>query len=109
MTDLINNTEIYILPSMNPDGFEEANTVEKSCKGLVGRYNSNGKDLNRNFPIWAHLDFSREELLKQREPETQAMIKWILDNPFVLSINFHDGSFVSSYPYDDFEGGNSWG
>ena len=88
---------------MNPDGFDEAITVAKKCTGVKGRYNANRKDLNQNFPTWAHLNFSRDDhwddLLEQREPETQAMIKWIFDNPFVLSINFHDGSLVSSYPF----------
>ena len=39
ITDLVNNTEIYILSSMNPDGSE-----------LRQRANANGTDLNRNFP-----------------------------------------------------------
>jgi len=37
--DLIDNTHIFIMPSMNPDGFE-----------LGQRENANGFDLNRNFP-----------------------------------------------------------
>jgi hypothetical protein len=39
--------------------------------------------------------------LASRQPETQAIIKYVLDNPFVLGINFHDGSVVASYPFDD--------
>ena len=39
VTDLVNETEIWIMPSMNPDG-----TANGS------RYNANGEDLNRNFP-----------------------------------------------------------
>ena len=35
------------------------------------------------------------------QPETRAMMKWILNNPFVLSVSFHDGAVGSFYPYDD--------
>ena len=28
-------------------------------------------------------------------------MKYILDNPFVLSLNYHDGSVVASYAFDD--------
>ena len=69
-----------------------------------GRHNKQGKDLNRDFPDWNYLGKPREELLKGRAPETQGAIKWILDNPFVLSINFHDGAVVANYPYDDSDG-----
>ena len=33
----------------------------------------------------------RETLMESREKEVKIMMKWILDNPFVLSISFHDG------------------
>ena len=84
---------------MNPDGFEKS--IEGNCYGIKGRQNSKGLDLNRNFPTWDHLNFTRAELLRNRATETQALINWILDNPFVLSINFHDGAVVANYPYDD--------
>ena len=29
-------------------------------------------------------------------------MNWILHNPFVLSMNLHDGATVASYPFDDF-------
>ena len=58
-------------------------------------------DLNRDFPSWTDFNKTREDLLANRAPETQSMMKYILDNPFVISLNIHDGSVVASYPFDD--------
>jgi carboxypeptidase D len=48
ITNLINNTNIYIMPSANPDGFEISK--EGSCVNSNGRQNAHSIDLNRNFP-----------------------------------------------------------
>ena len=29
-------------------------------------------------------------------------MNWIVENPFVLSMNLHDGATVACYPFDDF-------
>nr|XP_045606806.1 carboxypeptidase D-like isoform X3 [Procambarus clarkii] len=100
VTALLNTTEIHLMPSMNPDGFEMAK--EGMCEGYSrsGRENANDVDLNRNFPSQWNFP-SERELYSKREPETLAVMSWILNNPFVLSGNLHGGSVVASYPFDD--------
>lgn len=44
---LINETRIIILPSINPDGRELAR--EKQCTSTVGMTNAHGKDLDTDF------------------------------------------------------------
>ena len=97
VTNIVNSTNIFILPSMNPDGFEKAD--EGDCEGIKGRSNANGNDLNRNFPD----QFSNWHSfsLMSAQPETQALMRWIYKYPFVLSANLHGGSVVASYPFDD--------
>ena len=90
---------------MNPDGFDRGK--EGACSGAnykTGRYNEGNVDLNRNFPTWADVNMTRQQLFEGREPETQAMMKLILEHPWVLSANFHDGAVVASYPFDDYGG-----
>ncbi|XP_042241968.1 carboxypeptidase D-like isoform X3 [Homarus americanus] len=100
VVNLLNHTEIHLMPSMNPDGFEKAQ--EGTCDAFIasGRENANGVDLNRNFPSQWNFP-SEEEMYTNREPETLSVMAWIVNNPFVLSGNLHGGSVVASYPFDD--------
>jgi len=86
LTELINNTEIYIMPSMNPDG-----SMAKR------RANANGIDLNRNFP---DITSDSESKLPGREIENQAVMKFQAQRKFSLSANFHGGTIVANYPWD---------
>lgn len=98
VTELVDSTDIHLMPCANPDGFEIA--VEGDCDGVYGRRNANDVDLNRNFPDqWDNIP--EENLTHGREPETLALMSWIQDNPFVLSSNAHGGSLVANYPFDD--------
>lgn len=113
--DLLNRTNIHLLPSMNPDGFELAYDTEPANRGwLIGRANAHGKDLNRNFPDLDNLFYYLEnqkmpfydhllELFQDThkyEPEVRAVGEWILSLPFVLSANIHEGDLVANYPFD---------
>ena len=97
VTKLLDTTEIHIVPTLNPDGFE----IKQLFGGSSQRENAHGKDLNRAFPTWKDLGKTRDELKADREPEVKAAIDLILDHPFVLSINFHDGAVVANYPWDE--------
>ena len=59
-------------------------------------------DLNRNFPTWADVNKTVEELFAGRQAETRHMMRLILASPWVLSANFHDGAVVAAYPYNDY-------
>lgn len=86
ITELINNTEIYIMPSMNPDGSQRRQ-----------RANANGFDLNRNFPEYTRND---QNTSLNRQPETIAVMDFQDERNFALSANFHGGAVCVNYPWD---------
>lgn len=95
IADLIDNTAIWIVPAMNPDGLENNS-----------RYNARGYDLNRGFPAYP-ADFTGTifdgEPLGDigREPEVAHIMRWTARNSFVLGAELHSGALVVNYPYDD--------
>jgi len=103
VTKLVNTTDLWLMPSLNPDGF--AAGQEGDCGSMAsggrGRVNANMADLNRDFPDQFRDGHSQEDLVRGRQPETLAAMTWIVSNPFVLSGNLHGGSVVASYPFDD--------
>ncbi len=91
-THLVNNVDIFIMPSMNPDGFE-----------MGSRYNANGVDLNRDFPD--QFDDPNNSTVG-RQPETIALMEWTWEHNFILSANMHGGALVANYPFDGPYSGN---
>ncbi|XP_029943081.1 probable carboxypeptidase X1 isoform X7 [Salarias fasciatus] len=119
---LVTETRIHLLPSMNPDGYEEAYSKGSELAGWAdGRYSAEGIDLNHNFPDLNNIMWDAQENLGDPRrtanhyipipeyytqedatvaPETRAVISWMQDVPFVLSANLHGGELVVSYPFD---------
>uniref|UniRef100_A0A8C6KAB7 Carboxypeptidase D, a n=1 Tax=Nothobranchius furzeri TaxID=105023 RepID=A0A8C6KAB7_NOTFU len=86
ITKLINETRIFIVPSVNPDGREQAS--EQQCSSAQGLTNANGIDLDRNF------------LGHEPQPETKAMMDFILNRTFTLSVALDGGALIVAYPYN---------
>ena len=100
---ILETTDLWILPSMNPDGFERGE--EGNCQGgdyAAGRLNEGFQDLNRDFPTWKDQESEKADdnfdIYQGRQIETKLVMNWILNFPFVLSANFHDGAIVANYP-----------
>jgi len=82
VTDLVNTTEITIMPLHNPDGYV-ADT----------RYNADGVDLNRNF-----LEPGGSDPVLAQENVNYRNVA--LSHHFVVSENGHSGALVVNYPWD---------
>jgi len=106
-TELVDNTDIWIMPLMNPDGLA-------NCT----RANAQGFDLNRSFPdLSADLSQATNALsspltsiqlaaIAVNTPETAAVMRWSSEHNFVLAADFHQngGYAVVNYPYDKMAG-----
>jgi hypothetical protein len=95
--NLVDNLEIWINPLSNPDGsYRSGNTISSPV-----RFNSNGYDLNRNFPD----PLKPYTATNLQQTETHYMVDFLRKHRFVLSANFHSGAEVVNYPWDRFKAG----
>lgn len=86
ITQIVDNTELWISPLMNPDGY---------VNGV--RYNAAGVDLNRNFPMPNGVTNPDGN---PTAAENLAMIDFSHEHNFLMGINFHGGALVINYPWD---------
>jgi PKD repeat protein len=103
LTNIVNNTDIYINPLANPDGTYHGgnNTVYGATRG-----NANGIDFNRNFPDPEPLDPGNPGYDHMHpdgnawQPETILFMNFAASRNLTLSANFHGGAEVLNYPWD---------
>ncbi len=90
ITEIVNNTEIFINPLANPDGtYRNGSTITNPTRG-----NYAGVDLNRNFPDPGGVNTG------VKQPETLGFMDYASNNHFVMAANFHGGIEVYNYPWD---------
>jgi hypothetical protein len=99
------NVTLFILPNLNPDGYARG-------KGVDGRVNDNGVDLNRNWPYLWQADWPRGSCwhytdvtsgaYPASEPEIFALITFINEHPEISAlISYHSaalGVFAGGVP-----------
>ncbi len=112
VTRIVDNTELYFIPCVNPDGYK-LNQINFRNGGGLWRKNTwrdetgsiKGVDLNRNYgSSWGSDNIGSSpnpNSLTYRgtapfsEPETKAIQKFCLDHDFRIALNYHTfGNFL---------------
>ena len=92
--NVLQNVDLYICPLENPDGTYHSSNTQISSNASQ-RANWNNVDMNRNYPYVPGISGSANV-----QPETQAIINWVQDKHFVMSVNFHGGAELTNFPWD---------
>ncbi|MEI8201966.1 MAG: M14 family zinc carboxypeptidase [Bacteroidota bacterium] len=98
VANLVNNVEIWICPSANPDGTYAQDNNSVGDSPYSTRENFNTMDLNRNYPDPRTGD--PVSPYGPIQPETYAFMAFADLHHFTMSANFHGGSEVFNYPFD---------
>lgn len=107
---LLREAEYYVVPVVNPDGFERnVHTVEEGKMfGRLHRGNANGVDLNRNFPDqfdyrpwtsrnrWLRWEYAGPEPFS--EPESRFLRDVVERERITGAISYHSSLGVVLYP-----------
>ncbi|WP_103068865.1 M14 family zinc carboxypeptidase [Aquimarina sediminis] len=110
---LVDNTELYFVPIINPDGYIYNQQTNPNGGGYWRKNRRNnggtyGVDLNRNYGYqWAAPGGSSSNpgsdsyhgTSKFSEPETQAMRDFVNQHNFVAALNYHSFSNLLIHPW----------
>ncbi len=113
-TELVDNNEFFILPIVNPDGYEYNCLIHPNGGGMWRKNRRNnggsyGVDLNRNYPYFWGYDNSGSSGSSYSdvyrgpsagsEPEIQAMMDFIVGHDFAWIMNYHSYSNLLLWPW----------
>jgi len=115
VTHIVNTTQLYFIPCVNPDGYLLNQTTNPNGGGLWRKnaYKDSigmviGVDLNRNYGFtWGKDDIGSSPLPHSvtyrgptafSEPETQAVRSFCLENNFSFAINYHTFGNLMIHP-----------
>ncbi len=111
VTKIVNTRQIWIVPLVNPDGFEYVRNVDmwwrkNRRRNADGSY---GVDLNRNYSFkWAYDDIGSSGRPSSNvyrgtapfsEPETRAIRDLVEAHHFVISLSYHSYGRMFLYPW----------
>ncbi|MDH3231030.1 MAG: M14 family zinc carboxypeptidase [Alphaproteobacteria bacterium] len=116
VTDLLDTTEIWIIPVVNPDGYQYTFTDERLWRknlrdndgdGVIST--SDGVDINRNFNShWGYDDEGSSPALPdaafrgtapESEPETRAQADFVRAHDFKFVVSYHTYGNLILYPW----------
>ncbi len=112
---MLNSTEMYILPCVNPDGYVYNQTTNPNGGGMWRKNRKNngngtfGVDINRNYGYqWGYNNTGSSPTTSSEtyrgtsafsEPETQIVRIFCNTHDFVASMDFHSYGNYCIYPY----------
>ncbi len=113
---IVDNTELYFIPCVNPDGYLYNEETNPNGGGFwrKNRRGGYGVDLNRNYdyiqpdgtPIWNTTGVSEDQGGQTypgteafSEPETRAMRHFVETHNFTIALNNHTSGGLLLYPF----------
>jgi carboxypeptidase T len=120
--NIVDNTEMYFIPVVNPDGYVHNETTNPNGGGMwrknrrINPDGTIGVDNNRNYDYWINGDFTQSVFNTTgisatgtgetypgtapfSEPENQAIKYFVETNNFKIALNAHTYSNLLLYPY----------
>ena len=112
---ILQNTELYFIPIVNPDGYVHNQTTNPSGGGMWRKNrrpmmnNTFGVDLNRNYGYFWGYDNTGSSPDSTRdtyrgpapfsEPETKAIRDFCISHDFKIALNYHTYGNLLVYPW----------